>query len=240
MSHSLTECNIRGNLLDVESAKMFAAVCTEKRIMLFGIKHDQTGAIFENANLKPADGILIANDMSVSSSVNAINVGNNHFDQASSLGLLASMKGKDMVSIWMSHCKLGIEGAKIVAEMVSVMKSLTSINLACNDLNAEAAKALGPPISVSGTLKSIYLHDNKLGAEGTKPIAEAISVSKSLTTLDLRANFLDAEAAKALGPAISKSKSLKEINLSRNSLGPVGAKPIADAISLSRSLTSIK
>ena len=56
-----------------------------------------------------------------------IDVSNNQFDQASSLELIAAMKGKSMVTIGMAGCKLGVEGAKAMAEMASVMASLTSV-----------------------------------------------------------------------------------------------------------------
>ena len=37
------------------------------------------------------------------------------------------MKGKRMASIGMAGCELGVEGSKVVAEMISVMPSLTSV-----------------------------------------------------------------------------------------------------------------
>ena len=52
-----------------------------------------------------------------------IDVGNNKIDQAASLELIAAMKGKSMVSIGMVQCQLGVEGAKAMAELVSVTTS---------------------------------------------------------------------------------------------------------------------
>ena len=66
---SLTECNVRGNNLDSDSATLLAKVGTQKRIMLFGIKHDQTEADFSNKSLGPVDAILIASDLAVSASL---------------------------------------------------------------------------------------------------------------------------------------------------------------------------
>ena len=56
-----------------------------------------------------------------------IDVGFNGFDQASSLELIAAMKGKSMVSVGMARCELGVEGAKAVAELVSVIPSVTAL-----------------------------------------------------------------------------------------------------------------
>ena len=61
----LTVCTLTNNKLDVETAKLLAEIGTVKRIMLSGIKHDQTEADFLNHNLTPADSILIASDLRV-------------------------------------------------------------------------------------------------------------------------------------------------------------------------------
>ena len=68
---ALTECNVSGNLLDIESAKKLAKIGIEKGIMLFGIERDQEEANFVNLfagyfqgpRLRPADAILISSDL---------------------------------------------------------------------------------------------------------------------------------------------------------------------------------
>ena len=60
---TLSECNVRGNDLDSESAKMLAKIGTEMRIMLFGIKRDQEVADFADQGLGPEDAILISSDL---------------------------------------------------------------------------------------------------------------------------------------------------------------------------------
>ena len=62
-----------------------------------------------------------------SRSLNSIDVGYNGIDQAAALELLAAMKEKVMVSIGMASCKLGVEGAKVVAEMAAVSRSLSKV-----------------------------------------------------------------------------------------------------------------
>ena len=71
-----------------------------------------------------------------------IDVGWNQFDQASSLKLIAAMKGKSMVSIGMARCKLGVEGAKAIAEMASVKGSLTKLNAWLNYMGREGEAVL--------------------------------------------------------------------------------------------------
>ena len=63
-----------------------------------------------------------------SRSLNSIDVSYSDIDQAAALELLAVMKEKAMVSIGMARCKLGVEGAKVVAEMAAVSRSLTQVH----------------------------------------------------------------------------------------------------------------
>ena len=71
-----------------------------------------------------------------------IDVSYNQIDQAASLELIAAMKGKSMASIGMAECQLGVEGAKAMAELVSVMGSLTKLDLRMNQLDESAKAAL--------------------------------------------------------------------------------------------------
>lgn len=52
------------------------------------------------------------------------------------------MKGKSLVRIGMAKCSLGVEGVKVVAEMASVMASLTSIDLRMTTLGDGGLEAL--------------------------------------------------------------------------------------------------
>ena len=71
---SLAECNVRNNNLDDESTTMLAKVGTERRIMLFGLKHGQTAASFQGERLGPLDAILLASDLGVSDSLTKLDL----------------------------------------------------------------------------------------------------------------------------------------------------------------------
>ena len=71
-----------------------------------------------------------------------IDVSYNNIDEAASLQLIAAMKGKSMESIGMAGCELGVEGAKATAELVSVMASLTKLNVQFNELGEEGEAVL--------------------------------------------------------------------------------------------------
>ena len=94
-----------------------------------------------------AEGITaLANALRVSQSLYSIDVGYNGIDQAAALELLAVMKEKAMVSIGMAGCKLGVEGAKVVAEMAAVSQSMTQVQL---DTALEPAACSGPRFTMA-------------------------------------------------------------------------------------------
>jgi len=88
----LTECTLLKNGLDVESAKMLAKIGTEKRIMLSGMKQDQTEANFKSQGLNPADGILIASDLAFMAVLKSINLSNNYLDAEAGKALASALK----------------------------------------------------------------------------------------------------------------------------------------------------
>ena len=103
-----------------------------------------------------------------------IDVGYNDINEAASLELIAAMKGKSMMSIGMARCDLRLEGAKAVAELVSVNPSLTSINLRSNELGAAGAAALAPGLAANGSLTKIDVSWNCLGDEGEAALSKAV------------------------------------------------------------------
>jgi hypothetical protein len=111
----LTECNVRGNEFDVDSAKLLAEVATIKRVMLFGIKHDQKEANFFDKSLDPADAVLIASDVSVSGVLTKLLMGGNN---------------------------IGDEGGKAIGEALRVNSALTHLDLQYTDLGDDGKRAL--------------------------------------------------------------------------------------------------
>ena len=116
----------------------------------------------------------IADALRVSNSLNSIDVGFNKIDQPAALELLAAMKGRDMVSIGMADCNLGVEGAKVVADMAAVMGSLTSINLYYNKLGPEGAKALVEGGAFRGSLTAAELRFNQLDDAAKQMLRDSV------------------------------------------------------------------
>ena len=121
-----------------------------------------------------------------SQSLNSIDVGYNGIDQAAALELLAAMKGKDMVSIGMANCKLGVEGAKAVAEVAAVSRSLSRLLIGANEIGDEGCIALAEAMqqNESCRIEELSLHSNKIGVAGAKSLAAMIAVRGSLSSIE--------------------------------------------------------
>lgn len=133
---SLTECNVCGNKLDRESATMLANVATEKRIMLFGITHDQKEADFSNQNLSLADVTLIASDLAVSNSLTQCNMRGVKLDIKTALTLarIGTQKGTMLYGIKPDQKEADFRGqllgpmeAMLIACDLAVSTSLLSV-----------------------------------------------------------------------------------------------------------------
>jgi hypothetical protein len=132
----LTICNLLKNDLDIKSATMLAEIGKEKRIMLSGIKHDQTEAKFGGYTLQPAEGILIASDLRVSLVLSSLSL---HLNGISN------------------------EGAKAIAEALSSSGRAvqTNLNLAGNPLGPssgigpEGARAIAEALRFKALLKEL-------------------------------------------------------------------------------------
>ena len=119
------------------------------------------------------------------------------------------MKGKRMVSIGMASCKLGVDGAKIVAEMASVM-ALTSVNLLKNSLDIESATALAAvakekSISLCGITpeqtEANFRHWG-LGPTDAILIVSDLLVRAELMALDVRYNWMGVEGEALVRKAV--------------------------------------
>ena len=93
-------------------------------------------------DIGPVGAKGVAAMVAITGSVTSIDVSSNSIDQATSLELIAAMKGKRMVSIGMTSCRLGVEGAKAMAELVLATPSMTSLDVSWNDMGPEGVNLL--------------------------------------------------------------------------------------------------
>ena len=119
-SSKLIACNLLQNEFDFESAKMLAAIGTEKRIMLSGKilpdTYERAEADFSSQGLGPVDATLIASDALVSRVLTDLDLSYNH---------------------------IGPDGAKALADALQSGTSvLTKLDVRSSGLDEEAKQAL--------------------------------------------------------------------------------------------------
>ena len=127
-----------------------------------------------------------------------VNVGYNSINQAASLDLIAAMKGKPMVSIGMADCNLGVDGAKAVAELVSVTASVTRVDVRGNNIAGGASSLSaavlgnttievfnGIPIKEmrADSLTELDLKHKGIGVEGGLVVAGLLPAMASITSV---------------------------------------------------------
>ena len=120
-----------------------------------------------------------------------VDVGYNQISGKAALNLISIFKEKDqMVSVGLAGCDLGVDGAKAVADYVSVSASLTKISLAENNLAEEGTKVICDVVKGNTTLKELNLAGgftsgtNIGGPAGAKHVADMLGVNASLTKVE--------------------------------------------------------
>ena len=171
----LKNCNLLKNNLDMESATMLSKIGAEKGIMLSGMERGQTEASFMNKDLEPADAILIASDLQFLAVLTVLDLHDN---------------------------KIGVDGAKAIAEALKVNPVLTSLDLQMNSIGDDGAKAIAEALKVNPVLTELQSGGNSIGIDGAKAIAEALKVSPVLTKLYLNNNNLGDAGGKAVREAV--------------------------------------
>ena len=167
---------------------------------LCGLKLDQSEADFCGWGLTPQDAKLLAPEVLVLASLTSVNVLSNKLDMESASMLLKVKAEKpnlrtlcelthEETKLDLSAVGLGPGDALLLAPEISVIASLTSIDLSRNVLCGVSIDGRGDP---SGTFT----------AEGITALADALRVCASLTWLDVSLNSLGQEGEAVLRNAV--------------------------------------
>ena len=168
-------------------------------------------------NFGPVGAKSVAATMAVTGSLTSLNVHSNYIVGDGAAQLSAAVLGNLKIEMFnripikemransiteLNLFAIGVEGGMVVAGLLPVMGSLTSIDLSENAL-------------------TYYGND----MTGIKQLAAALGVNGSLTTLDLSSNYLMNEGVSAVCKAIQSNKETKlaSLNFQNNEIGPVGA-----------------
>ena len=133
------------------------------------------------------------------------------------------------MSIGMASCNLGVEGAKVVAEMGAVSQSLTSIDLSSNKLAGETSyvKAtqvqgtsfeVGDKVTYEGREMTVSKGKDSDGEikmidlSGVRALADSLAVRGSLTHCDVRHNNISGNGATQLSAAVLANSKIEVFN----------------------------
>eukprot|EP00301_Raphidiophrys_heterophryoidea_P003873 c11730_g1_i1.p1 GENE.c11730_g1_i1~~c11730_g1_i1.p1 ORF type:complete len:309 (+),score=53.55 c11730_g1_i1:37-927(+) len=109
--------------------------------------------------------------------------------------------------------KMGVGGARIVAEEIVTMAHVNELDLRSNDLGPEGARALAPALRGITGMQKLALDYNDLGCEGARAIGPVLRGMTGLHTLGLGGNKLGCEGASTLVEALSGMTCLQKLFL---------------------------
>jgi Ran GTPase-activating protein (RanGAP) involved in mRNA processing and transport len=228
----LKNCNLLKSSLDVKSATMLAKIGTEKGIMLSGMKRDQTRANFEGQGLQAADAILIGSDLKFMAVLTELELGGNKIGDEGAKAIAEALSVNAVVTtLELFRNNIGDEGAKAIAEALKVTAVVTTLSLRCNTIGDEGANAIAEALKVTAVVTDLNLGLNDIGDIGAKAIAEALKVNAVVTTLDLEWNIsIGVKGAKAIAEALKANAVLTKLALEYTSMGNAGKKAVRDAV----------
>ena len=164
-----------------------------------------------------------------------------HFmaDDSGIFALAEALKvNRSLTCLDISCNEIGAEGGVAIAEALVVNSSLTSLDLQANNIGAKGGVAIAEALKANGSLRSLNLATNNIGQEGGAAIAKALKVNSSLTSIDVGGNKITKEAVLAL-VKVFKEKQMTCINLTSCNLDADGAKEVAEYVRVSSSLTTL-
>jgi hypothetical protein len=130
--------------------------------------------------------------------------------------------------------------ASLLAQALTRNRSLTSLNLACNDLFSASAASLAQALMKNTGLRILDLENNNVGAAGAASLARALQGNSTLIKLHLGSNKLGPRGAVPLAEALHINDTLEFLNVWGNELGQEDADGFAKALETNHRLLDLK
>jgi Ran GTPase-activating protein (RanGAP) involved in mRNA processing and transport len=128
------------------------------------------------------------------SSLKILNLAKNNLRKEGAQALATNLSQDKTIleELDISRNYIGVAGAKALAKMLTVNKSLKVLNMFANAIDVDGARALKESLKVNNTLVKLDLGCNRLREKGVKEIAEGLNLNKdsAMKTLGLRLNFI--------------------------------------------------
>ena len=130
---------------------------------------------------------------------------------------------------------------RALAEALVTNHTLTVLNLSGNKITDIGAQALAKMLKTNETLIHLHLSRNKITDIGVQALAEMVEMNKTLTYLDLSVNQITDTGAQVLFDALKSNRNtaLTTLILDNNYIGDTGAQALADMLETNKTLTRL-
>ncbi|GAB6031375.1 hypothetical protein CHUAL_009158 [Chamberlinius hualienensis] len=119
--------------------------------------------------------------------------------------------------------RLENEGAKAIAEVFKLYRSLEEIQMPQNGIFFEGIEAIATALAENPKLKHINFNDNIFTVEGAKAMEKTLPKLQNLEVINLGDCLIKTEGATLLASALKSHNKLKEVHLGYNEIGQRGA-----------------
>ncbi|EGD78403.1 hypothetical protein PTSG_09099 [Salpingoeca rosetta] len=151
---------------------------------------------------------------------------------------IANNTGGDKVSFWRD--RLGVSGAKALAEALKDNTCLRVLNLWDNVIGNEGTVALAKMLKHNTTLTSLDLKSSRIGPVGAVALAKMLKHNTTMATLILDNNDIGSEGAVALAKMLKHNTTMATLILKSSRIGPVGAVALAKTLQHNTTITSLE
>ena len=133
---------------------------------------------------------------------------------------LQVMMGKHVNGLEIRHNPdLTIGGYFLLAQMLTLTRGLTHLDLSGNNITSADARVLALGIGSNCSVQQLRMKENNIGSEGATNFADSLKKNKTLLILDLRMNNIRGNGVCVLADALSLNRSLTKLDLSWNYAG---------------------
>lgn len=136
----------------------------------------------------------------------------------------------------LSHNHLGVEGAKVLAQMLKKNTSLTYLYVGYNNLESQGLKALSPALEINFSLTHLCLESNNIGKNGAHALGQALAKNQSLRHINLESNVIGKKGAQALAKALEVNQFLRYLNLNHCGIQDDSADTLFKALEVNHAL----
>jgi hypothetical protein len=149
--------------------------------------------------------------------------------------------------IQLYHCKIGDDGAMVIADFLKVYKpsadrnpfGIEILELPECEIGPAGAQCLGKALTQNETVKILNLDFNRLGDEGAANLGDGLKWNSTLEKVTMKYNEIGPIGGECIAKFIIRSSSVKELSLKGNPLGPQGVTHIAKALAKNAYLTKL-